>query len=62
MKKWNVHIVFAIQAETRKEAWNLARDFCFRKMRDLATVTAIETEPLDEDDWIAINEPIKARK
>ncbi len=61
MKKWMVTITFAIQADTRHEAWRLAEGICEKQLRDLASVHSVSGEPLD-DDWIAVNEPIKAQR
>ncbi len=63
MKKWDVTVKFTIQAETRPEAWDIARGICEKKLRDLAYVQSVGVDPLpDPDDWIAVNEPIKARR
>ena len=61
MKKWNVRVAFTIQAETRHEAWELSKDICRNHLRDLAIVESVTTNPVD-DDWIAVNEPIKAQR
>ena len=62
MKKWNVKIEFTIQADDRMKAWELSREICYKHLRDLATVTAVSSNPLpDPEEWIAVNEPIKAQ-
>lgn len=62
MKKWMVKCSFVIQADTRPQAWEKARQLSAIKHRELLQIDAISSEPLDEaDEWIAINEPIKAR-
>ena len=60
MKKWAVEIQTIIQADTRREAWQIARDFCEKKMRDLATVYAVRHKALEPQElYIALNEPIR---
>jgi len=62
LKKWETEIVFAIQAETRHEAWKIAEGIIEKHHRGLANVIRIGLLPLpDPDDTIAVNEPIKAR-
>lgn len=62
MDKYNVHISFVLQAPDRKIAWTMARVICETKLRNLAIVNSVSTKPLpNPDEWIAINEPIKAR-
>ena len=61
MKKWNVKVEFTIQAADRKIAWELSKEICRKHLRDLAVVTAVTRNPVD-DDWIAVNEPIKATR
>ena len=63
MKKWDVEIRTIVQAPTREKAWDIARELCERHLRDLANVWSVSMEPLpDPDDWIAVNEPIKAKR
>lgn len=55
-------ISFVIQGETRHEAWLYAEKIVDDKLRGIATVNNIGQEPLpDPEEWIAINEPIKAQ-
>ena len=61
MKKWETEIVFAIQAETRKEAWAIAEDIIEKHHRGLASVIRISLTPWEDDETIAVNEPIEAR-
>ncbi len=62
MKKWETEIVFAIQADTRKEAWEIARQIIEKHHRGLANVVRVALVPFEEgEDTIAVNEPIKAR-
>jgi len=61
VKKWNVKVEFTIQAEDLKIAWELSREICRKHLRDLAVVTAVTRNPVD-DDWIAVNEPIEATR
>ena len=60
MKKWNVTINFAIQAEDRHEAWLETTKVCQRHFRDLANVERVsEIKLLDPSQVIAVNEPIR---
>ena len=62
MKKWTVKADFVIQADTRGETWVKASELMERHFRGLISIRAVSLEPLsDPQDWIAINEPIKAR-
>lgn len=62
MKKWSVNVNFAIQAETRMAAWQLAQELCERKLRGLAYVTSVGLIELrDPAEYIAVNEPIRAQ-
>jgi len=60
MKKWHVDIHCTIQAETRHEIWQIAEALCEKHFRGLANVHSVSSEPVD-DDYIAVNEPIKKR-
>jgi len=63
MKKWSVTVNFAIQAETRHDAWTAAQELCDNKLRGLATVISVGLIELrDPNEYIAVNEPIKARR
>ena len=63
MKKWNVTINFAIQAEDRKQAWLETTKISQRHFRDLAMIEEVsEIELLDTSQVTVVNEPIKARK
>ena len=63
MKKWSVQVTFAIQAETRHEAWGAAQELCDKKLRGLANVIAVGLIELrDPAEYIAVNEPIKAQR
>ena len=59
MKKWETEIVFAIQAETRHDAWLIAEEIIAKHHRGLANVLRVALKPNPE--LIAVNEPIKAR-
>ncbi len=59
MKKWETEIVFAIQAETRHEAWRIAQEIIEKHHRGLASIIRVRLEP--NPDLIAVNEPIKAQ-
>ena len=61
MKKWRVVFIAAIQADTRSEAWEIASQISEKHLRDLADVAGVSLEPID-DHWIALNEPIKAKR
>ena len=62
MKKWETEIVFAIQAETRHEAWGIAEGIIEKHHRGLANILRVSLTPWDEaDEVIAVNEPIKSR-
>lgn len=61
MKKWETEIVFAIQAETRKDAWRIAQEIIEKHHRGLANVLRISLTPWEDEDTIAVNEPIKAQ-
>ena len=63
MKKWSVTINFAIQAETRHLAWEAAQELCDKKLRGLANVISVGLIELrDPKEYIAVNEPIRARR
>ena len=59
MEKYLMTVEFAIKAKDRREAWEVAREVCRKHLRDLATVRSAHLLP-DPDEWIGINEPIKA--
>lgn len=61
MKKWDVQIQFTIQAKTWGQAWILSENLCQTKLRGLADVVRISTQPLSgkqAQETIAVNEPI----
>ena len=61
MNKYLVTVEFVIKAQDRSEAWKKSREVCRNHLRDLASVREITNLPLpDPQEWIAINEPIKA--
>ncbi len=63
MKKWTVRAEFTIQAENRRDAWAEAREWVERHARGLIDLTSIPYDPLsDPEQWIALNEPIKAQR
>ncbi len=63
MKKWIVKADFVIQADTRGEAWRKAAELMERHFRGLISIRAVSLDPLsDPQEWIAINEPIKAQR
>ena len=63
MKKWMVKASFVIQADTRGEAWGKASEIMERHFRSLIMINAVEMNPLsDPQEWIALNEPIKAKR
>ena len=63
MKKWGVDINLVIRAGTREQAWRIAEEMIEGKFRGLANVKAVALEPLpDPEHWIAVNEPIRARR
>ncbi len=63
MNKYKVTVTFVIKAGDRQKAWQESWEICRKHLRDLASVEAITTLPLpDPQEWIAINEPIKATR
>lgn len=63
MKKWHVEIETTIQAETREQVWRIARELCEEKFRGLAQPRAVSLKPEPHPEWwIAVNEPIKAKR
>ncbi len=62
MAKFEAMIKVVIKAETRHEAWEIGAAICRKHLRDVATVWAVSQSLPDPDDWIAINEPIKAKR
>jgi len=62
MNKYQVKVEFVIKASSREEAWEEARRICQKHLRDLANVMAVSMNPLpDPQEWIAVNESIKAQ-
>lgn len=59
MKKYEVTIQFVWQAKNRTQVWLEVGDYLTRKMRNLANIRAVSTNSIGDDDWIALNEPIK---
>ena len=63
MNKFEVHISFIIAAETRSEVYGLTGQLIHKHMRDMANVDSVSRKPISHpEDWIAINEPIKAQE
>lgn len=62
MKKWTVKAEFVIQADSRGEAWIKASEIMERHFRSLISIMAVSLNPLsDPQEWIALNEPIRAK-
>ena len=62
MKKWETEIVFAIQAETREKAWEIAKEIIEKHHRGLANIIRIALTPWEDDETIAVNEPIRKQE
>lgn len=57
MHKWETDVTFVVVAPDRTKAWAAAREICETKLKGVATVKAISSEPLkDPEEWIAVNE------
>jgi len=57
MNKWKVELESIVEAETRVEAWKIARQIFEQKLDYIAQVHAVSTKPVPKPaEWIAINE------
>jgi Trm5-related predicted tRNA methylase len=56
MDKYEVNVVFVVQAPDRSAAWRISREICEEKLKGLATVHAVTEALKDPEEWVAINE------
>ena len=57
MNKWKVKLESIVEAETRVEAWKVARQIFEQQLDYIAQVCAVSNEPVPKPaEWIAINE------